>query len=244
MTKPPPTGSEAREGDRAVDVGGDVGGARAEIDGDSAFEDFFAAQRVLRADDGLGRSELDIDAGGRDALHGVLHRPARGGHEVHLDIEPLPVHPARIGDAVLPIDDVEAGNGVQHGARGIKRDRAPRIDHPLHIVVADLYLQIGDRDDAAVVERFEVRPGDPDGGGENLAPGGAFGLLHRGADRARRVGDVIDLAAVDAGRGRDADAENLQRAVLVGFADDCRDPAAAEVDRGDRLLTGHSLLSL
>ena len=154
---------------------------------------------------------------------------------MHFHIEPLPVHPPRVGHAILSVDHVEARDGVQDGAGGIERDGAPRVDHPLHILVGDLNVDIGDRDDPAVVPRFEVRAGDRDRGGEDLASGGALGLLDRRADRARRVGHMVDLAAVDARRRREAHAENLQRAVFVGFAHHGRNSAAAEVDGGDGL---------
>ena len=110
----------------------------------------------------------------------------------------VPVMPDRRADAVLLVDDEVLRQHVQDLAAARQRDRLGRVDGAPHVLARDLAVLAGDRDDAAAVERLDVRARQAEVHRVDLDAGGQLGLVDRLLDRLDRRLEVDDDAAPDA----------------------------------------------
>ena len=160
--------------------------------------------QFLALHDRLGRGQrfedqaVDPHARTLDALHEVVHRGGGSGDDVSLDIESRAEHADRVDDIFLAIDDVVAGDNVDHLAVCRDVDDASALECALHIALGDRVTRVGDGDDAARVHGGDVRSGDADVRGEDATARCALSALDGGGDRLDRGGDVVDHAAREA----------------------------------------------
>ena len=131
-----------------------------------------------------------------------------------------PVMPDRRADAVLLVDDEVLRQHVQNLAPGRQRHGLGRVDRPPHVVARDLAVLAGHGDHAAAVEALDVRARQREMDGVDLDAGHQLGFLDRLLDRIHRGLEVDDDAALDAARLRDADADDVEAAVVQALADD------------------------
>ena len=155
------------------------------------------------------------------------------GDDVHVDLEPCAGHPDRRADAVLLVDHEVLRQHVQDLAPCRQRHRLRRVDRAPHVVARDLAVLAGDRDHAAAVESLDVGTGQREMDGVDLDARHQLRFLDRLLDRVDGGIDVDDDAALDAARLGDADADNVERAVVHAFADDCGDARGADVKADD-----------
>ena len=137
-----------------------------------------------------------------------------------VDLEPRAGHADRRADAVLLVDDEVLRQHVQDLAAGRQRHRLGRVDRPAHVVAGDLAVLAGDGDDAAAVEALDVRARQRQVHGVDLDAGHQLGFLDRLLDRVDGRLEVDDDAALDAARLGDADADDVEAAVVEALADD------------------------
>ena len=243
-----------RVGNRRAQADGDVVREVIAADGDHPG----VPQAAALEDREVGRAAADVDdrdaeillvlgqhrfARGELLQHGLDHRHAgpvharddvlrgRGaaGHDVHVDLEPRAGHPDGRPDAVLLVDHEVLREHVQDFAAARQRDRLGGVDGAPDVLARDLAVLAGDRHHAAAVERLDVRRGEPEVDRVDLDAGGQLGLVDRLLDRLDRRLEVDDDAAADAARVREADADDVEPAVVGHLADDGRDLRRADV---------------
>ena len=158
-----------------------------------------------------------------------------------VDLEPRAGHADRRADAVLLVDDEVLRQHVQNLASGRQADGLGRLDRPPHVVARDLAALAGDGDDAAAVEPLDVRAGHRQVDGVDLDAGHQLGLVDGLLDRVDRGLEVDDHAAPDAARLGDADADDVEAAVVDQLADDGADLRRADVEPDQiAILTSHT----
>ena len=170
------------------------------------------------------------DAGAVDARDDVLRRRGAAGDDVDVDLEPGAGHADRRADAVLLVDDEVLRQHVQDLAAARQRHRLGGVDRAPHVLARDLAVLAGDRDDAAAVERLDVRAGQPEVHRVDLDAGGQLGFVDRLLDRLDRRLEVDDDAAADALRVGQADPDDVEPAVVGHLADDGGDLRRADVE--------------
>ena len=139
-------------------------------------------------------------------------------------------HPDRRADAVLLVDDEVLRQHVQDLAAGRQRHRLGGVDRPPHVVAGDLAILAGHRDHAAAVEPLDVRTRQREVHRVDLDAGHQLGFLDRLLDRIHRGLEIDDDAALDAARLGDADADDVEAAVVEAFADDAGHRRRADVE--------------
>src|SRR5262249_52683700 len=142
------------------------------------------------------------------------------GHDVDLDVQTIAGHGHGIPDAIVPVDEELARDRVQNLTIARDVDDLDRLDHPRDVVVGDRAVLVGDGDDAAVIQGRDVRAGDPDVGAANLVTRNPLGLAHRRGDRFDHLLDVDHLTLVQAARGDDSDADDVDVTVAIDLGDE------------------------
>ena len=170
------------------------------------------------------------DAGAVHAGDDVLRRRGAAGDDVHVDLEARAGHPDRRADAVLLVDDEVLRQHVQDLAAARQRHRLGGVDRAPHVLARDLAVLPGDRDDAAAVERLDVRGRQAEVNRIDLDAGGQLRLVDRLLDRLDGRLEIDDDAAADAARVRQADADDVEPAVVGHLADDGGDLRRADVE--------------
>ncbi|MNC88346.1 hypothetical protein D3C83_41490 [compost metagenome] len=125
---------------------------------------------------------------------------------------------------------------MQDLAPGRQGHRLRRVDRPPHVVAADLAVLAGDGDDATAVEALDVRARQRQVYRVDLDAGHQLGLVDRLLDRLDRRLEVHDDAALDAPRLGDADADDVEAAVVERLADDADHRRRADVEADDVLV--------
>ena len=125
------------------------------------------------------------------------------------------------------VDDVFLRQHVQDFLIGGDGHRLGGVDHALDVALH--HLLVLDRDDAVRIEAAHVAAGDAGIHRVDLAAGHELGFLDRALNGLHGGLDVDHHALLQAARGMAADADDLQRAVGLDFADDGDDLAGADV---------------
>jgi hypothetical protein len=119
---------------------------------------------------------------------------------------------------------------VQDLASGRQRDCLRRLDRPPHVIAADLPVLSGDGDHAAAVESLDVRARQREVDGIDLDAGHQFRLVDRLLDRFDCRLEVDDDTAFDPARLGNADAGDVEAAILQRLADDADDRGRPDVE--------------
>ena len=212
----------------------DVGGAAADVHQAHAEVLLVLGEHRARGSERLQDQVVHVQPAAAHALHDVLRRRHRAGHDVHLDFQPHAGHADRLAHVLLPVDDVLLPQDVQdllvggnvHGARG--------FDHPFDIERRD--FPVLDRDHAGGVEALDVAAGDAGESRGDLAVGHQFGFLERALDRADRRLDVDDHALLETFGLMAAHAENLEVPVGPELRDQRHHLRGADVQADDEFL--------
>ena len=176
-----------------------------------------------------GDNALDQEVRVLHRLGEIAHRRAVSQHHVDIDPEPLGMKPARIGDAMRPVERVMRRLGMEHGA-------AVGLDHVLRLDQQRLDILVLDPPSADLdIDRHDIAAEPGSGAGDpHRAHRGAralFRALDRIADREARGFHIGDIAALDPGAGAVAAAQHLQFAGLGLAHDHRRDAERADIDR-------------
>src|ERR1700736_182149 len=206
----------------------DVGRATADID------QGHAQVQLIVVEDGLGRGQhlhhqvLDAHARLVDTLDNVLHRGQRPGDDVGFDFEPGAGHADRIPDPFLTVDDVAAWDDVDDLAIVGDGDRARGVDHPADVVLPDLAVRTGHRDDPTAVLAEDVGAGHADEGRLELVATHPLRGIDRVADAPHGLLHVDDHAATQTFGGCLAESDDVETA-FRRLADDAADLGCADI---------------
>src|SRR3954447_6760847 len=181
--------------------------------------------RGVRADD----QRLGFEMSAPDRRGVVAHRGDRGGHDVHVDAEPLAGHAAWIDDAAAVVDREADRDRVDDLAIRRIPHRIAAFEHLAHVGVADLAPADGNLglDDA----RGAIAARQVDDGAVDLLAGNLLGRLHRAAYRGAGGFEIDDRAAAHAAGDLLADAEDAR--FVFDACDDAADLCRADVDCRD-----------
>ena len=192
------------------------------------------ARRELVEDD-----LLDVDPGPLDARPQVLDERRCARDDVDVDFELDAVHPERVPDPVLVVDDELLGDDVDDLPVGRDRDGLGLFDDAFDVFPGNLPIFPGDRDHAPAVEALDVRARYPDERGVHGDAGHEFRLFLGFLDGGRGDVEVDDDALPQAlGIGR-ADPDDLDLALLGDLADDGGHLPRPDVDPDDVPVLGH-----
>ncbi len=110
-------------------------------------------------------------------------------------------------------------HGVNDGVLGGQIDRLRIFHHVLHIVLGNFAVGGNHRMHAAIVETANMPAADAEIHAADFHVGHLLGLEHRRAQILLDLFGIDDLALAHAARARLAEADDVQRAVGVLFAD-------------------------
>ena len=211
----------------------DVGGAAADVDHAHPQVLFILGEHGVARGQLLENDVIDRKTAALHAFDDVLRGAVGAGDDVHLGLEPHAGHADRVADAFLAVDDVFLRQHVQDLLIGGDGDRLGRIDHALDIALH--HLLVLDGDDAVRIEAAHVAAGDAGVDRVNFAARHQFRFLHGALDGLHRGFDVDHHAFLQAARRVAADADDLEGAVGLDFADDGDDLAGADVQAHQKI---------
>src|SRR4029077_19186637 len=215
----------------AVVVDDHTGRSGPDLHQTNAKLDLLLRQDALACGEAGADDVLDVEACSVNALDHVLHRGLPAGDDGGLDLEAVSGHAHRIAHAVLAVDGVSAWDDVDDLAIGCDADRARGFDHPLDVVLADLVVGSGHRDDAHGVLRPHVRAGEGDDHRfDTLArhPLRGHGCRLDGRDGLVEVHDHALAQTFGRALANADDGHRLSGVVRLGY--DHGDPARAKVE--------------
>src|SRR5581483_4823731 len=169
----------------AVQEHADVRAAATDIGDDDALALLLSAEHRLGGGEGLQDEVIHLHAGGLDDLGDILDAAGGDGDDVRFHVQALTVHAQRVRHAVLPIDDVVAGQHVQDFPVGGEADDLCTLERPRDVIVRDRPVAVRDRDDTSVVHALDLRAGEPDGRRQHAGTTQPLGLVYGGADGFR-----------------------------------------------------------
>ncbi len=220
---------DARMPEAAALEDGEIGRATADVDNRHP-ELFLIGHQHCFARGELFDDRVDhADAGAIDARDNVLRGRRAPRHDVDVHFEPRTGHPHRRANAVLVIDDEVLRQHVENLAPGRKGHGLGGVDGAPHVVAGDFAVLARDRDDPAAVEAFDVRPRDGQVHRVDLDTGHQLGFVDRVLDGIDGRFEIDDGAAPDAFGLGDADADDLEAAVIHHLCDDGRHFRGANV---------------
>ena len=151
---------------------------------------------------------------------GILQAVGVAVDDVHVHFQPRAEHPDGIGDAVLAVHKKMLADGVNDRVLGGQIDGLGIFDDVLDIVLGNFAVGGNDRMHAAIVEAADVPAGHAEINAADFHVGHLLGLDDGVAHVFLGLRGVHDLALAHAARARLAEADDVQRAVGVLFADD------------------------
>ena len=126
----------------------------------------------------------------------VLDRAGEDRHQVYLGLQPGAGHPDRLGDALLLVDQVVLGNGMEQLVVPAEAHVARDIIDPRHVAGAD--LAAGDRDHPVGAPGRDVLSRDAAEDRADLHARHRLGVLHRLGDGAGHFVEVADHPSAEA----------------------------------------------
>ena len=225
---------DRRVADRTMREDRDVGGAAADIDKAHAQVLLVLGEDRARRGQRLEDQVVDFQPAAAHALHDVLRRRHRAGHDVNLYFQPHAGHADRLAHVLLAVDDVLLPQHVQDLLVGGNVHRARGFDHPFHIERGD--FPVLDCDHAGRVEAPDVAAGDAGENRSDLAVGHQLGFFQGALDRADRRFDVDDDTFLKALGLVAAHAENLESPVGPDLRDQRHHFRGADVQADDEFL--------
>ncbi len=181
--------------DAAIGEERDVGRPASDVDQRDAEVQLVVVEDSLSRGQHLDHQVLDTHARLVDTLDDVLHRGQRPGDDVGFDFEPGAGHADRIADPFLTVNDVAAWDDVDDLAIVGNGDRARGVDHAADVLLPDLAVRTGHRDDAATVLAEDVCAGHADEGRLELVATHSLRGIDRVADAPHGLLHVDDHAA-------------------------------------------------
>src|SRR6185312_8603956 len=185
----------------------------------------------------------DRDPGVVHARRDVLDRRRAAGDDVDVDLEARAGHADRRADAVLLVDNEVLRQDVQDFASARERNGLGRVDGPADVFMRDLVLPARDGDDAAAVERLDVRARETQVHRVDLDARGQFRFVDGLFDRCDGGLEIDDEAATDPSGLRQAEPDDVESRVARHLPDDRGDLRGADVEADQiAVFTRHSLL--
>ena len=186
------------------------------------------------------------EAGKRDVLHfelealdradGILDATGEAVDDVHVHGKARAGHPDGVHDAALVVDHEMLADGVENLVLRRNVDRLGIAHHVLRVLVGDEPVGRDDGMHAAIADAVDVIAGDAEINRADLDTGHRLGFRQCGADILFGRGQVGDLPLAHAARPGLPQADDVQRTLLVHFADDGADLGGADLESDDDLV--------
>ena len=154
-------------------------------------------------------------------------------HNVNVHLDPRAQHAYRVGDAVLAVHQEMLANGMDDMVLGRQVDGLGVLDDVLHVFFRNLAVGGNHRMHAAIVEAAHVSAGNAEIDAADFHIRHLLGLDDGVAHVFLGHGRVADLALAHAARAGLAEADDVQRAFGVEFADDGADLGGADFQSDD-----------
>ena len=143
--------------------------------------------------------------------------------------EPRTVHPDRLGDSVLAVNDKFLRQAADDLPSRRQRHCARRIYRPIGVFVGDLFFDTRDGDYSVLIFSAQMLTRKIYGRGIDLKPAHAFGFADGFSDRFRNVFRRRDNASPQAFGFGFTDANDVHFSVGRRLADDASHPACPDV---------------